>query len=171
MTRIRVQSELLPRIESTSTSAGAKSSQTSGWRARQRSRPSRASFSVAARAISTSGTVVRRRPVGPTFLPGAGGGTSPIRRRDGWTRGGSPSCFGKCGGQGASGSPEASCSAASASSFSIEPGASSMPAAGSPTSAKRAATVSMVKAVASQVPTSSQRSGVETRASAVGRTE
>src|SRR5581483_4234729 len=46
-----------------------------------------------------------------------------------------------------------------------------MPAIGSPTEAIRAVIVSSVNASGSTVATSSQRSGAETRASAVGRTE
>ena len=46
-----------------------------------------------------------------------------------------------------------------------------MPAPGSPLAAYRAGTVSMVNASASTVGTSSQVSGVETRASGSGLTE
>ena len=64
-----------------------------------------------------SGIVVRRLPVGPARLPGAGGGTTPwrsgfplaLRRFEGWTRGGSPACLAKWGGHGASPNPASSC--------------------------------------------------------------
>ncbi len=46
-----------------------------------------------------------------------------------------------------------------------------MPAHGSPTSANRAGTVSMVNASGRQSATSAQVRGVDTRASRVGRTE
>ena len=46
-----------------------------------------------------------------------------------------------------------------------------MPAHGSPTAAYRSGTVSMVNAAGSHPGTSSQVSGVETRASGNGRTE
>ena len=46
-----------------------------------------------------------------------------------------------------------------------------MPAPGSPIAAKRAGTVSIVNASASTVGTSSQVSGVDTRASGSGRIE
>ena len=59
----------------------------------------------------------------------------------------------------------------SSSSPSSEPTASSMPAPGSPIAAYRAGTVAIVNASASTVGTSSQVSGVETRASGSGRTE
>ena len=61
--------------------------------------------------------------------------------------------------------------ALSSSSASSEPTASSIPAPGSPIAAKRAGTVAIVNASASTVGTSSQVSGVETRASGSGRTE
>jgi hypothetical protein len=177
-TRIRVHVVDRPRMGSTITSAGRRCGTTSGWRAFHRSSPSMASPVVAARAISIRGTVVRRRPVGPLDLPGAGGGTAPssfgvegIRRRDGWTRGGSPGCFAYCGGHGASPRPCASCSAESSSSASSDPAEASIPSDGSPMSANRAGTESIVNASGTQPATSSQRSGVETRASGVGRTE
>ena len=177
MTRIRYQAVERPRIGSTITSAGCSAAATSGWRAFHRSSPCIASASVSARAISISGAFVRRRPVGPVFFPGAGGGTMPSfsgvprRRLDGCTRAGSPSCFAYCGGHGASPNPAASCCAASSSSRSSDPAASSMPSDGSPSSATRAGTVSIVNASASHPGTSSHRSGVETRASGVGRAE
>ena len=46
-----------------------------------------------------------------------------------------------------------------------------MPAAASPRSAKRAGAVASVKAAGSQPATSSHSSGIETRASGVGRTD
>ena len=46
-----------------------------------------------------------------------------------------------------------------------------MPCIGSPASAMRAGIVRTVNAAGSTVATSSQRSGAETRASGVGRTE
>ncbi len=77
-----VQVMLRPRIESTSTSAGSSSGQTSGWRAFHRSRPSSASALVLARAISISGLVDLRRPVGLGGRPRAGGtGPGGTRRR------------------------------------------------------------------------------------------
>ena len=57
------------------------------------------------------------------------------------------------------------------SSGSIDPGRSSIPAPGSPTSAYRAGTVSIVYRSGTQSGTSSQSSGVDTRASGVGRIE
>ena len=77
------------------TSAAPRYDQTFMCLAFHRSRPSIASACVAALAISIRGKVVRRRPVGPAVLPGAGGGTEPLafRRFEGWTRGGSPACF------------------------------------------------------------------------------
>src|SRR5438128_1194242 len=102
--RIRVQVVFRPRIESTRTSEGARCDQTSAWRPRQRCSPARASASVAARAISISGMVLRRRPVGPTVLPGAGAGACPLaaagrssrRRLESRTRARPPAFFAKC---------------------------------------------------------------------------
>ena len=91
--------------------------------------------------------------------------------REGATRGASPSILRKCGGHGASPRPADSSFSASSSNPSSEPCASSMPACGSPISAKRAGTVSTVKSAGSQSGTSCQWSGVETRASGSGRTE
>ena len=73
-TRIRVHVLNRPRIESTSTSAGARWLAASAWRAFQRSNPASASSFCCARPISISGRV-------------------GVRRRDGWTRAGSPVCF------------------------------------------------------------------------------
>ncbi len=67
--------------------------------------------------------------------------------------------------------PADSWAAASSSSGSSEPTAWSIPLAGSPISANRAGTVSRVWAAGSQSGTSFHASGVETRASLVGRTE
>jgi len=99
LSRIRYQTELRPRIASTSTSAGSRRGHTAGCRAFHRSRPAIASSLVAARATSISGIVLRRRPVGPLALPGAGAAAAPrapaasARRLDGCTRGASPTCF------------------------------------------------------------------------------
>ena len=71
---MRVQVVERPRIASTSTSAGARCGQTSGWRSFQRARPAIASAWVAARPISMSGF-------------------DGIRRFDGATRGGSSIVF------------------------------------------------------------------------------
>ena len=161
-------------------SAGSSSAAGPGWRAFQRSSPAMASALLAARATSISGMDERRRPVGPLAFPGAGGGTSgPAPDPDvgaerlllGCTRGCSPDCFSKCGGQGASGSPAASSAAASSSSRPSQPAVASMPSPGSPISAYRRGTVSMVNAAGSQSATSSQCSGADTRASGTGRTE
>src|SRR5205807_7601306 len=104
------------------------------------------------------GFVLLRRPV-------------PVRRFEGWTRGGSPSCLAKCGGQGASAMPAASCSLDSSSRAPSDPTASSMPPDGSPFLRNRFGTVSIVNAAGSQPGTSSHVTGVDTRASSVGRTE
>ena len=76
--------------------------------------------------------------------------------REGATRGASPSILRKCGGHGASPRPAASSFAASSSSFSSEPGSASIPACGSPISAKRFGTVRHVKSAGSQSGTSCQ---------------
>ncbi|CKR36213.1 Uncharacterised protein [Mycobacterium tuberculosis] len=62
-------------------------------------------------------------------------------------------------------------SSASINSRSSRPTASSIPAQGSPMSANRLGTVAMVNTAGSQPGTSSQCSGVDTRASGVARTE
>ncbi len=98
-------------------------------------------------------------------------GAAPVRRFEGWTRVGSPGAFAYCGGHGASPNPASSCCAASSRSGSSEPTASSIPSPGSPMRANRSGTVSIVNRSASQSGTSSHRSGAETRASGVGRTE
>jgi hypothetical protein len=51
------------------------------------------------------------------------------------------------------------------------PRASSIPSAASPRSATSFGTVAIVKSSATTSPTSDQRSGIDTRASARGRTE
>ncbi len=91
--------------------------------------------------------------------------------REGATRLPSRSPFAKCGGHGASPSPAASSRAASSSSGSSEPGAASIAAWASPSSAKRCGALATVKSAGSQSGTSSQASGIETRASGSGRTE
>src|ERR1700730_17338494 len=113
------------------------------------------------------GTEVRRLPDGPLLLPGPGppaaaGDVSPGRVRflDGCTLGASPACLSKCGGQGASGSPSTSCRLASSSSGSSDRAASSMPRQGSPISAKRRGTVSMVRSSGRQAGTSPPATGV-----------
>src|SRR6266581_2313250 len=75
-------------MESTSTSAGSRRLQTSAWRSFHRSSPRIASAWVAALAISISGMVDRRLPVGPALFPGAGGGTEP--GRPAWPAGDGP---------------------------------------------------------------------------------
>ena len=96
---------------------------------------------------------------------------APPRRFDGCTRRGSFGCFSYCGGHGASANPAASCWSDSSSSGSSEPAASSIPSHGSPIRANRSGTVAIVNAAGSQPGTSSHASGVDTRASGVGRTE
>ena len=121
---------------------------------------------AAARSAATSGG-------GPPPSPRPGSYSAVGRRAfDGWTRGGSPACLrvvrrprgvalalGLVARLTAPAAPRAS------------PTASSIPAPGSPIAANRAGTVSIVNASASTVGTSSQVSGVETRASGSGRTE
>ena len=98
--------------------------------------------------------------------------SSALRRFDGWTLGGSLSAFGKCGGHGASPSPPASSRAASSNSPSrLDRSVGSAPAPGSPIDASRSGTVRIVKSDGSTSGTSSQVSGVATRASGTGRTE
>src|SRR5262249_61958094 len=75
------------------------------------------------------------------------------------------------GGGGAPAPPAASCSAASSRILSSDPAARSIPAAASPRSANRAGAVTRVKAAGSQPRTSSHSSGIDTRASGVGRTD
>src|SRR5207248_6439653 len=93
------------------------------------------------------------------------------RALDGCTRVGSPGCFAYCGGQGASANPAASCCSATSNSASKEPGSASIASNGSPIASKRSGTLVSVNAAGSQSGTSSQRSGVDTRASGIGRTE
>lgn len=80
---MRVQVVERPRIESTSTSAGSKRSAASGQRAFQRSRPASASSLCAARAISMTGMVLRRRPVGVGRVPVSGARSSVVAARSG----------------------------------------------------------------------------------------
>src|SRR2546430_16812536 len=96
--RIRVHVLERPRRESTRMSSTCSSAAASGCLAFHRSRPASASFLCSAFATVTSGCVDWRRPVPFSFAAAA-------LRRDGATRGGSPSCFLKCGGHGASPSP------------------------------------------------------------------
>ena len=89
---MRVQVEYRPRMASISTSEGWRWVAAAACRAFQRSSPASASSFFLARPISISG------------LEGA-------RRREGWTRAGSPGALRYCGGQGASPSPAFSCRA------------------------------------------------------------
>ena len=145
---MRVQVDDLPRMESISTSSTARSAATSGCLLFHLSRPARAASLSGEFATTRSGALVRG------FL--AAGLFAPDLAREGATRGASPSILRKCGGQGASPRPAASSSAASSSSFSSEPGAASMSACGSPSSAKRLGIVSTVKSAGSQSGTSCQ---------------
>ena len=154
---MRVQVDDLPRMESISTSSTARSLATLGYLLFHLSSPARAASLSGEFAITRSGIFARG------FLTNLA--------REGATRGASPSILRKCGGQGASPRPAASSLAASSSSLSIEPGSASIPACGSPNSAKRFGTVSTAKSAGSQSGTSCQWSGVDTRASGSGRTE
>ena len=77
----------------------------------------------------------------------------------------------KYGGSGASRWPSAAWRAASSSNEAIDPGASSIPAWASPRAANIAGTVRSVKSSGLAAKNSSHESGIETRASGVGRTE
>ena len=77
LTRTRYQSDERPRMPSVRTSAGSRWTAASGWRAFQRSRPSRASFFDAARLISITGIDVLRRPVGVGREPPPGAPRGP----------------------------------------------------------------------------------------------
>jgi hypothetical protein len=173
---MRVQVLERPRMASTSTSSTCSSAAASGWHAFQRSSPASASSLCCAFATVMSGCVDCRRPLplpaalAPSSSPARAAFAAPLRR-DGCTRGGSPGCLRYWGGHGASPSPCSSCSAESASSPSSDSAASSMPAAASPRSANLVGAVTSVNAAGSQSATSSHDSGIDTRASAVGRTD
>ena len=156
-TRIRVQVEDLPRIASTKISSGASSAATAACFSFHRSRPASAACLSGEFATTISGILIR-------FL-------ATDFAREGATLGASLAVFRKCGGQGASPSPAASSSDANSSNRSSEPAASYIPAWGFPIAAKRPGTVFTVNSAGSQPGTSSQVSGVETRASGKGRTE
>jgi hypothetical protein len=130
-----------------------------------------ASALLFARAISISGIVLRRRPVGPALLPAVAGAAAPGRRLDGWTRGASPACLSYMGGHGASGRPAAWSRTACSSNAASDPAASSISAHGSPIAANRSGMVNRVYSAGSQAGTSSQVNGAETRTSGTGRTE
>ena len=154
LTRIRVHVDDLPRIESTRMSSIARCFAAARCFFFHRSSPASAAFLSGELATVISGIFVR----------GA-------LARDGATRIPSPSIFLKCGGHGASPSPAALSRSARSSSFSNEPAKSSIASFGSPISAKRFGTVSTVKSSGLQSGTSSQRNGVDTRASGSGRME
>src|SRR5207249_2568588 len=112
-TRMRVQVDDLPRMESISTSSTARSVATSGCLLFHLSRPATAASLSGEFATTRSGALVRG-----FFTVGF---FTAERAREGATRGASPSILRKCGGQGASPRPDASSSAASPSSFSCDP--------------------------------------------------
>src|SRR5262249_5813244 len=91
--------------------------------------------------------------------------------RDGCTRFGSPGIFGKFGGYGASPSPCASSRSTHSSRTRRSHTASSMPLCRSPSSAKRAGIVAIVKSSISTSGSSSHRTGADTVASGRPRTE
>src|SRR5205823_7125360 len=91
--------------------------------------------------------------------------------REGWTRFGSPGIFGKLGGYGASPAPSASSRSTHSNSLRRSQTASSRPAWTSPSSARRAGMVAMVKSSVSSESSSSQRNGAEPVASGRARTE
>ena len=153
--RMRVQVEDRPRIESTRMSSSARSAAACACPFFHFSNPSRAAFLSEEFATVISGCFSRRTDFA----------------REGATRGASPSILRKCGGHGASPMPAASSLAANSNSVSSEPAASSIPAWGSPRSAKRGGMVRTVKSAGSQSGTSGQSRGAETRASGRGRTE
>src|SRR6266404_5532927 len=155
---MRVHVDDRPRIESISTSSAARNLATSACLLFQLSRPSCAASLSGDFATTTSG-IFDRGLFAVDFA------------REGATRRGLTLHLAKVRGQRASPRPSASSFAASSSNCSNEPGAESMPACGSPNSAKRLGTVSTVKSDGSQSGTSCQCSGVDTRASATGRTE
>jgi hypothetical protein len=182
---MRYQTYAEPRIRSTSTSSGASSAAAWGCCSFQRSSPASAAALSDDCAITMSGIVDCRRPF---FATGAAAGstsspsafvtffftaffTAEVRDFGGCTRAGSPSILRKCGGQGASSMPSASSRAAISSNASSTPACSFIAACGSPIFAKRSGIVNTVKSAGSHVITSSQRSGVLTRASGSGLTE
>src|ERR1700678_2783600 len=152
---MRVQVEERPRIESINTSSTASNAAIEACFDFQRSSPASAASLSGELATTMSGILLRDADVA----------------REGATRGPSPSILRKCGGHGASPSPADSSAAANSNNLSSDPGSSFMPACGSPSLANRAGTVRTVKSAGSQPGTSSQWSGVETRASGTGRTE
>src|SRR5580693_3681525 len=141
---MRVQVEEVPRIESTSTSSTAKSAATWAYLLFHLSRPASASSLMGEFATTIKGIFVR----GAFFAADLA--------RDGATRGASPSILRKCGGQGASPNPADSSLAAISSNGSSDPAVESMPACGSPISAKRLGMLSTVKSAGSQSGTSCQ---------------
>ena len=175
LTRIRVHVVERPRIASTSTSFGSRWAAASGWRAFQRSSPASASSLRAARAISRSGFVLRRRPVGDGCGRGRLG--APCRPRR--------ACAASRAARGAAHPPACGSAAATArrpdppprgaprarAGRPASPPTRRCPRSGSPRSAKSAGTVASVKSAGSTSASSSQASGIETRASGVGRTE
>ena len=104
LTRMRVQVDERPRIESTSTSSTARSSRRSGCSAFQRSRPASAAF---LRRLALAMVMERASwAPGRAVLCSAGLAGRFLRfARDGATRGGFARASWKCGGQGASPSP------------------------------------------------------------------
>ena len=135
--------------------------------------------SLRARSRS-SGFVVRRRPVGPADLPGAGGGTSLLAVVGAAGSGASTA------GRAAARPPASRTAAATARRRTPPPRAASDSSSSAferadrlvdpaPTDrrsrANRSGTVAIVNAAGSQPGTSSHASGVDTRASGVGRTE
>ena len=151
-------------MESTKISSTARRSATCACFAFHRSSPARAASLLGEFATTISGILALGVLVCAVFRV-------PDLAREGATRDPSPSILRKCGGQGASASPADSSAAASSSSLSSEPGASFIAACGLPYFANRSGTVSTVKSAGSQSGTSCHSSGVETRASATGRTE
>src|SRR5580698_9588787 len=115
---MRVQRDERPRIRSTRTSSTANSFATSVYLFFQRSRPASAASSLGEFAIVRRGALIRDALAGDFF--GIEFAVSDLAR-DGATRLPSPSILRKCGGHGASASPEASSLAASSSNFCNEP--------------------------------------------------
>src|SRR5579875_1882962 len=113
-TRIRVQVEDRPRIESTRTSSGASSAAAAGYLLFHRSSPASAASLLGEFATTISGIFVR-------------GFFAADLAREGATRVPSPAILRKCGGHGASPSPAAASLAASSSNGSNEPGAVDVP--------------------------------------------
>src|SRR5438105_11559421 len=96
---------------------------------------------------------------------------SPFFAREGWTRFGSPGIFGKLGGYGASPAPSDSSRSTQPSSTRRSHTASSIPSCRSPSCANRAGMVAMVKSSISTSGSSSHRTGADTVASGLPRTE